>query len=275
VNINRSGSDVRGHWDPVGNGPHRTRYPVRMRQTFARAFYNGKLWTSDEDALQLRRRNKPWRHTRLHISMGVFTDEEAFSTVVYRFLGGGMVQVSEKLDELDQDRYDLYKMVIPTYAPVAKQFGGWEDYLPEYFVSRFAGHDGLRPWVMVSLCNWNGNARKELAFKISNVPDVPKANTYAAFEFKTQKFLGVFRPQDTIRLGLEPHAARVIRLTPIQGDGAYLIGTDLNMSCGMEIESISGERVVLRKEVREFACKFTFLSWKNGATSINTIDYRP
>ena len=46
--------------------------------------------------------------------MGIFTDEEAFSTVVYRFLGGGVVQVSEKLDELDQDRYDMYKMVIPT-----------------------------------------------------------------------------------------------------------------------------------------------------------------
>jgi hypothetical protein len=275
VDINRPGSSVRGHWDPVGDGSKETRYPVRMRQTFARAFYDGKLWTSDQDALQLRRRSRPWRRTRIHISMGNFTDEEAFSTVVYRFLGGGMVQASEKLDELDQDRYDLYRMVIPTYAPVATPFGGWSDYLPEYFVSHFGGHRSLPAWAVVSLCNWNGNARKEFAFHIADVPDLPKAARYAAFEFKTQRFLGMFRPEDTLRLELEAYAARVIRLTPIDGDGTYLIGTGLNMSCGMEVESVTGTSVVFKKEVSDFGARFTFLDWKRGAHSIKTADYGP
>ena len=101
--------------------------PVRMRQTFARSFYDEKLWTSDQDALQLRRGKRVWRTTKPHLSMGLFSDEEAFSTVVYRFLGGGMVQVSEKLTDLDQDRYDLYKAVIPTYAPVAHRFRPWTE----------------------------------------------------------------------------------------------------------------------------------------------------
>jgi len=96
--------------------------------------------------LQLRRRNTPWRTARPHLSMGLFTEEEEFSTVVYRFLGGGAVQVSEKLDELAQDHYDLYKMVIPTFAPVARRFGDWIGYLPEYFVSHFQGHESLPPW---------------------------------------------------------------------------------------------------------------------------------
>lgn len=277
VNINRPGSDVRGHWDPVEDYGYNTRYPVRMRQTFARAIYDEKLWTSDQDALQLRRRNTPWRglYKRRHIPMGVFTDEEAFSTVVFRFLGGGVVQVSEKLDEIDQDRADMYNMVLPTYAPVAQYFYGWNDYLPEYFVSHFNKHETLPPWAIVSLCNWNGKQTKKLTFKPADVPGLPKAYTYAAFEFKTQKFLGVFKKEAAISLELPPHSTRVIRLTPLNGDGRYLIGGNLNMSCGMEIKSVDGEKVMLRDAVRDLAAKFTFLNWKNGSAVIKKIEYKP
>ncbi len=275
VNINRSGSDVRGHWDPVGNYNYGTRYPVRMRQTFARSCYDETLWTSDQDALQVRRRTTPWRTAKPHLAMGVFTDEEAFSTVVYRFLGGGMVQVSDKLDEVDQDRYDLYKMVIPTYAPVAERFGRWEDYLPEYFVSHFTGGGGLTPWAVVSLCNWNGKAPKTLSFRLRDVPGLPPADTYAAFEFRTQRFLGVFRPDERISMPLGIHAARVIRLTPIAGSGPWLIGTDLNMSCGMEIESLRGGAVALREPERKFPAKFIFLLSSAGQVTTQVVEHQP
>lgn len=272
VEINRSGSDVRGHWDPIRDYGHETRYPVRMRQTFARSFYDEKLWTSDQDALQLRRRTSQWRNARPHLSMGLFTDEEAFSTVVYRFLGGGVVQVSEKLDELDQDRYELYKMVIPTFAPVARRFGVWDQYLPEQFVSHFSKHPSLPSWSVVTLTNWNGKDRRKIGFVPSDVPGLPKAGRYAAFEFRTQKFLGVFTPQARIEVDLEAHAARVIRLTPITLDGTWLIGTDLNLSCGMELAQVSGKNAVLKPELAGFKAKATFLTWKDGKTSLEVAE---
>jgi hypothetical protein len=275
VEINRTGSDVRGHWDQVRDYGHETRYPVRMRQTFARSLYDERLWTSDQDALQLRRRNTQWRKARPHLSMGVFTDEEAFSTVVYRFLGGGVVQVSEKLDELQQDRYDLYKMVLPTWAPVARRFGQCDDYLPEYFVSHFAKHTGLPPWSVVTLCNWNGKTPKQLAFTLGSVPGLARADRYAAFEFRTQRYLGVFRPEDKIKLDLDSHAARVIRVTPLTNDGRYLIGSDLNMSNGMEIERVLEKQVTLQPAVAVFGAKFTFLDWKNGKGSLDTVGVSP
>jgi hypothetical protein len=185
------------------------------------------------------------------------------------------VQIAEKLDALDQDRYDLYKMVLPTYAPVARPFGGWEDYLPEYFASSFGKDAGLPPWSVVSLCNWNGKRRKELAFRIGDVPDLPRAASCAAFEFRTQKLLGVCSREDTIRMELAPHAARVIRLTPIYGDGAYLIGTDLNLSGGMEVERMSGREITLREELRAYPARFTLLHVADGATSVETVAYRP
>lgn len=275
VNINRSGSDVRGHWDPVLNYNYGTRYEVRMRQTFARSFYDEKLFTSDQDALQLRRRDTAWRKAKPHLAMGVFTDEEAFSTVVYRFLGGGVVQVSDKLDEVPQDRYDLYKAVIPTYAPVAQVFNGWKEYVPEFFVSHFAATRDLPAWAVVTLCNWNGvgkdAAAKSLAFRVSDVPGLPKAEAYAAFEFRTQKLLGVYHASDEIRLELPVHGARVIRLTPLAGAGTYLVGTDLNLAAGMEIESVREKHVTLKPAERAFPAKVTFLKWNDGKAEVETV----
>lgn len=270
VDINRSGSDVRGHWDPREGDAYSTRYPVRMRQTFARAIYDEQLWTSDQDALQLRRRTKGWRTTKSHIPLGVFTDEEAFSTVVYRFLGGGVVQVSDKLDEVPADRYALYGAVIPTYAPVAKRFYPWVEYVPQYFSSAFQ-RDGLPPWVMVSLCNWNGAAEETLAFALADVPDLPPGEVFAAFEYKTQRFLGTFHRGERVSLALPAHAARVVRLTPLAGDGRHLIGGDLNLSCGMELASTDAADVRLRKEVSRLAAHYTFLDWQNGEGKIERV----
>lgn len=277
ANIMRSGSDVRGHWDPLDPNAPNTRYPLRMRQTFARAFYDANgLWTSDQDALQLRRRafENQWRTTRNHISMGNFTDEEAFSLAAYRFLGGGVIQVSDKLDELDQDRYDLYKMVIPTRAPVALPFNGWTDYVPEYFASHFNNHPALPAWSVVTLANWNGNAAKTLRFKPTDVPGLPRAGAYAAFEFKTQAFLGIYKPNETISQDIPAHGARVIRLTPLaKGNGVYLIGTDLNMSNGMEIAKIKNTTATLRPDVRDFPATITFINYKNGKATISKIHH--
>lgn len=271
VDINRPGSDVRGHWDPVGNYKYNTRYVLRMRQTFARSIYDGILWTSDQDALQLRRRTTPWRTAKPHLAMGIFTDEEAFSTVVYRYLGGGVIQVSDKLDEVPQDRYDLYKMVIPAYAPVARHFYAWDDYLPEHFVSLYPGRAGLAPWATVALCNWNGKAEKELKFKIADVPGLPAAPAYAAFDFHAQKFLGIFHPGDVIAQTLPVHGARVIRLTPLAADGVHLIGGDLNMSCGMEIEALQDGKITLRPESRGPAANYTLLHWVNGRATTEQV----
>lgn len=275
VDINRSGSDVRGHWDAFGDYPHHTRYQVRMRQTFARSFYDEKLWTSDQDALMLRRRTTPWRGARPHLTMGRFTDEEAYSLVVYRFLGGGVVQVSEKLDELDQDRYDLYRLAIPTFAPVARYFDEWNDYLPEKFVSHFPEHPSLAPWSVVTLANWNGNQPKSIGFRIGEIPNLPAAPAYAAFELKQQKFLGVFDLSDVIELELPAHGARVVRLTPLKNEGTHLVGTDLNLSAGMELDSVTSSSLHVRPELRHFPVRATLLEWRGGQAAIHQVVHQP
>jgi hypothetical protein len=202
--------------------------------------------------------------------MGVFTDEEAFSLVLYRFLGGGVVQVSEQLAAIDEDRFRFYREAIPTYAPVAERFGGWTGYLPEHFVSHFGPHAGLPAWAVVSLCNWNGKAEKELGFRLADVPGLPAARAYAAFEFRTQRLLGVFRGTDEIRLSLPAHAARSIRLTPLAGDGTYLIGTDLNLAQGMELAHAGSGALTLDPRERPYSAHCTLLTWKDGKPAIGS-----
>jgi hypothetical protein len=242
--INRSGADVRGHWNPEGkrlNG-----YDVRIKQILSRNVYN-RFWHCDPDALQLRRRTDCFRgnEKRRHLAMGVFTDEEAFSTVVYQFLNGGIACASDKLADLDADRRALYRHVMPQYAPPARWLA-WKSYLPDRLLTTFdTPGNGLKPYQVLTLANWSDEpARKILA--PAHLPG-NAGNRLAVFEFKEQKYHGIFQTDDSLTAELPPHSCRVFRLTNWDAKSPTLIGTDLNLAMGMELarwqahdEAVSG-----------------------------------
>ncbi len=235
VDSNRSGMDVRGHWD--GGKTRFQNYVIRMKQNIARNFYN-PLWHTDPDALQLRRRTEGWlgNDAMRHLSMGTFNDEEAFSTVVNQFLGGGIVCVSEKIRDIDADRKNLYRHVIPQYAPPARYFPEWTGYLPELFSTAFPEpENGLDPWVIVSMANWAGDTEKLLEFRISEVPGLPHGQQFHAFELHGQRYLGRFDAGDLISLKIPAHGTRLIRLCGADTPGPVLLGTNVNFSSGMEL----------------------------------------
>lgn len=266
--INRSGADVRGHWH--GGDSRICGYNVRIKQNIVRNFYN-RLWKTDPDALQLRRRSEFWKNNEKnhHLSMGKFNDEEAFSTVVNQFLGGGIACVSEKLADIHDDRRELYRHVMPLYAEPAQHFKDWDEYLPEYYVTPFTSLDNkLPPWCVVTLGNWNSNHEKTLSFSPQEVPYLLQAEQYAAYEFKTEKFLGIFTPGDTIAVNIPKAGCRLIRLTPLYGDGDYLIGTNMSFSCGLELSGIQ-EPINLKLPVHGFCSEqVTRLIIKNSEKTI-------
>jgi hypothetical protein len=234
--INRSGADNRGHWE--GLGQHIASYKVRIKQNISRNFYN-YLWRSDPDALQLRRRSEAWKNSpKKHLSVGLFNDDEAFSTVVNQFLGGGIACISENLAELCTDRRELYWRLMPMEAPPAKIFNYEKGYLPNLFSTAFEKpSNGLPSWVVVTMANWNDDAddNLNLAFRLRDVPDLPLAEEYAAFNFNDQSFLGIFKPDDHIEIIVPKRSCRIIRLTPLSDACPLLIGTNLNISCGTEV----------------------------------------
>ncbi|MFA7231839.1 MAG: glycoside hydrolase family 36 protein [Victivallaceae bacterium] len=259
--IIRSGADLRGHWD--GEGSDISAYVTRIKQNVCRNFYN-HLWTADPDALQLRRNSEAWAgdEKHAHLSAGKFSDDEAFSIAVNQFLSGGIVCVSERFKTFDVDRLEILKTLVPNYAPVPEYFGEWNEYLPEKFVTTFDKHKELPPWHVVTVTNWNSNDAKTVRVKISDIPCLLSGKMYAAFDFKTQKSLGVFAANETLKVVLEPHSADLIRLTPLNRSGKILIGSNINMSMGMEIKSIKQDgSVILKCDFKKRNIQFKWLDF--------------
>ncbi len=268
ADVVRLGADLRGHW--AADGSSITAYSTRIKQNISRNFYQG-LFMVDPDALQLRRNEAAWRgdQTYAHLSMGKFSDEEAFSIVVNQFLAGGVVCFSERLKFIDADRRALFHKVIPAYSAPATHFGAWNDYLPELFSTHFGATTDLPAWNIISLCNWNGDQPKSISFKAENVPELPPAESYAVFELKEQQFLGIFTKSDIIELFLPIHGCRVVRLTPLTGYGKYLIGTDSNLSAGMELASFDGNNAILESNIYGDSGQLTILNYQRDG--IDTI----
>lgn len=249
ANATRSSMDVRGEWAGIFRGkPNRINgYVMRIKQNIFRNHYN-RLWHTDPDALQLRRRSEPFRNNKhVHLSSGSFNDEEAFSIVVNQFLGGGLVCLADRLSELDADRRALYRHVIPPFAGPARALNPVSvAYCPDLFVTRFDDPPkGLEPWLIVTLANWRDEAASRTVDLAAVVPADWAGATVAGFEFREQAFLGLHRADASFAVSVPPHGCRVIRLTRCAGKAPLLIGTDLNLSQGMELQhwSASGKTV--------------------------------
>lgn len=236
ADIVRSGSDVRGYWDAPDR---RGSYLVRIKQNVLRNHYN-RLFHMDPDSLQLRRRTELFRGQQeaSHLSVGKFSDEEAFTIVVNQFLGGGMTGFCERLCELDEDRRRLLRHVIPQDAPpaVALDLDTTID-CPSRFLTPFENpSNGLPPWAILTLANWTDqpvdhSIRLNEACLRGSMFKPP----FAVFEFRQQAFLGVFEGNDVLSVTLPAHGARVFRLTPYQRDRIHLVGTDQSLTQGMEL----------------------------------------
>jgi hypothetical protein len=227
VDGNRIGSDVKGRWsEPDGTPGHL----VRIKQNVFRSYTN-RLWHTDPDALQLRRRKEPFRGQIgfAHLSDGSFTDDEAFTCLVNQYLGGGLVCFSERMLEFDEDRRQMLHHVVPPAAPSAQSLDLERPGCPTLFLTRVTPHAReLAPWWTLAVCNWDDTpVEREL------VLDVPAAKgLLAVFEFATQQWLGIHRVGARLSLTIPAHGARLLRLAAWDGQSPLLLGTDCHLTGG-------------------------------------------
>ena len=165
--------------------------------------------------------------------MGLLNGEEAFSTVVYQFLNGGTACASERLIDIHDDRLALYRHIMPQYAPPARWLEH-KEYMPENLLTTFDHpENNLEPYSILTLAKWDDES-VEKTFSLSDIPGLKGQDT-AVFEFKEQKFYGILKSEEEIKVKLPPHACRLFRLTHFTGNKPVFVGTDLNLSKGMEI----------------------------------------
>lgn len=227
VDGNRIGSDVKGRWyEPDGKPGHL----VRIKQNLFRNHTN-RLWHTDADALQLRRRTEPFRGESgyAHLSAGRFTDDEAFACVVNQYLGGGLVCVSERLVELDEDRRRLLRHVVPPCAPPARVLDLERPGCPTLFLTHVTPRaSGLAPWWTITICNWeDASVERDVCLGL-----LKATGKLAVFEFATQRWLGVHPADGRLAVAIPAHGARVLRVAAWDGQSPLLLGTDCHLTGG-------------------------------------------
>ncbi len=221
VNGNRVGSDVKGRWtEPDGRPGHL----VRIQQNVYRSHTN-RLWHTDPDALQLRRRAVPFRGRTAfaHLSDGKFTDDEAVTCVANHYIGGGLVCFAERLAEFDEDRRLLLRHVIPPVTPPAVPLDIGTPGIPAVFRTRVTPRaPDLAPWWTIAVFNWEDTpAERQVAL------DVPAATPrLAVFELVCQRWCGTHPPGASIALRIPAHGVRVLRIAEWEGRSPILLGTD-------------------------------------------------
>jgi hypothetical protein len=278
ANAVRSGCDVRGHWE--GKPTRINAYLIRIKQNVFRNHYN-RFWHTDPDALQLRRRNEPFRgyEKGRHLAMGTFSNEEAFSTVVNQFLGGGLVCMAERLADFDEDRRLLYRHVVPQFAiPATPLVAEACVSCPDRFLTRFDHPgNGLDPWRIFTLANWDEEEKIHEIRLATAFPPGSESGAVALFEFREQRFLGVFENSDIIRIAVPAHGCRVLRLTSVKNhETPVLIGTDLNLSQGMELELWEAKGASVRARVNTpWNCQVTLTVLESDRKTTRKIKISP
>lgn len=230
----RTGSDVRSEWPKAPSGEATEGYgPFTIKQNTLR-FWMNRLWHNDPDALMVRRRREAHRQEKL--SLGLLTDDEALTSTLNQYLGGGLVCFSENLTEIDRDRLLLLRHCSPSIARAAIP---WDCLKGARFPALFdtavtPAAKGLPPWHTLSLINWHDQPRP---FQVTL-----DSATLGAFALEHERFrVSAFRggwsreaaPGETIDVGaLAPHACEVLKVQPLAPDEPCLLRTDGHFSMG-------------------------------------------
>ncbi|MCF6175304.1 MAG: alpha-galactosidase [Victivallaceae bacterium] len=235
----RTGNDMFGFWVPP-DGERWKGTLIKIKQTTIRNYTN-LFWKTDPDAATIRRRTELFRPgvVRDDLSLGLFTDEEAFTVILNQYLNGGNICVCERFADFDEDRRALYRHMIPSIDTFAKIFDYSCDICPNYFLTEITPvADDFDKWWTLAVGNWHEQQTQKLIDLAKfDFPDYVKE--FAVFDFKTQQFLGIKKRDEQFELAIQPHGMELIRLAPWDNSSPVILGTDLHFSGGgVEIKNI-------------------------------------
>ncbi len=245
----RIGSDTRGHWsDPnAATAYQKLDYMARIKQNIFRNHTN-RLWHTDPDAMQLRRRHEPFREQEqfFHLSEGSFTDDEAMTLLANQYIGGGAVTLCERMAELDDDRYAMLRRVLPSVAEPAQIIDFDAPKCPTMLWTRIepeiADH---RVWYTLTVFNWEDQPVNK-SVPLSVIPGLALEQVMGVMELVTSTHHGLCDGSDVLKLKLPAHGVRVLRIAPWQDRKLpLLLGTDGHLSGGageFEMFQLSADR---------------------------------
>ena len=229
----RSGSDVKSEWN-------NTELP-KYRQNILRTWMSG-LWQVDPDAMMVRRQQTANTDDKRNLTLGLFSDNEAFTNTINQFLGGNLVTFTEDFSRIDEDRKMLYRHIIPSVNASSRPLDVFNPVCPEIMLTRIHPKcKALDGWNMVTIVNWSDSSRDYSITLDRKITGDLKGNRFLVYDFREMKLIGNLSVNDVLELnGVGAHESKLLKIVAWDGNSAMFIGTDLSFSCGgTEISEIS------------------------------------
>jgi len=199
-----------------------------LANVFVRAPLHQRLWLNDPDCVLLR--EEP---TKL-------SDTEVRTLAAAVALSGGLVVVSDEIADLAGERLDWLVRMLPSVGHSPETGAARASGLPEELVTRFP--DGSALWLRVNF----GEKPERLDLDLRALGLRGPTRVWDVFAHRELE-----RASGELALGmLEPHAARLLRLTP-DDSGARVIGSTLHFASGaFEVESLAADEAGARLKLR-------------------------
>ena len=223
----RSGADVDAHWGDPPPTP-------KLKQNLLRTWMN-RFWHTDADALMIRRRPKPVAPTfAKRLSIGRLSDDEARIMAVNQYVGGGMVCGTEHFADLDEDRLELYRHVLPPLRNPGFPLDPFHPAAPTQIRNRVCPLCAdLDPWITLAVFNWEDEAKSADIRLTDSVLQGLAGDRFIVFDFFRQEVIGYFSRNDPLpNASIPAHGVRLLRIAPWDGEQPILAGTDRHFSGG-------------------------------------------
>ena len=229
VDAQRTGSDVLSMWSSNINKDGKTA-PYTIRQSRQRCYMNA-WFANDPDALMVRRNETMERNLRL--TYGLLNEEEAVTSVINQFAGGGIMCQTEPMDKIDEDRLMLMRHILPIVETEVETLNLLsEDRFPktvDVFVKKTGAH-------CLCVTNWSDTEEEELRVFLSDLSLKP--GDYAVCGFHAGTYKTKIGERETVTLGtLKPHASDVIKIERME-DQPIIVKSNDHYSMGGECREL-------------------------------------
>jgi hypothetical protein len=228
---------VNSLWPKAPRGEEGEGYgPFTIKQNTLR-FWMNALWDNDPDALMVRRRSEALREEPL--SLGLMSDEEALTSALNQYLGGGLVCFTENLPEIEPDRLSLLAHCSPSIgeAAVPLDLAAGARFPALFRTEVRRPPAGTDPWVTVSVVNWNDEARTfSVPLDQGSLGRLATEGSAGA-ELLVGAFRGgwarIARLGETLRIGpIAPHGCEVLKVQWYRREKPQIARTDGHFSMG-------------------------------------------
>lgn len=231
----RVSADTAEHWLPKGPdmpgtrwffAADRTNLPAARNMvcsTMARFPMNGKLWINDPDCLILR---------------DDFSLQEAQALATVAAFSAGSLIFSDSVDKVKDERMAILKALLPPMPRVAGHVDLLARDIPGSCASDMSPHPGaqaLGPWKLIGLYHWT-EAETPCDLEVPGIFESGDGQDWHIFEFWSGSYTRHRGLLGEVAAPAVPaRCCKLFAVRPMNPGSPTLVGSDVHVSCGLEI----------------------------------------